>query len=125
MGKRMLVVEDDVELQQVMTLILETAGHEVVSAMSGEEALAAASAGSFDLVSLDINLPGKSGLRVAAELRGLKGWESVPIIAVTVHDFGSTDGHVLRHFTGYVQKPIDVEQFLMRIEGYLQEAKPC
>ncbi len=67
--RRVLIVEDDWAVLEVLKLMLEDAGYVVVTAEHGPQAIAAASAKPFDLVLMDISMPGVSGVDVAKALR--------------------------------------------------------
>ena len=66
---KILVVEDEMSIQNVMRTYLESAGYDVIIVASGPEALAQARQTQPDLVILDLNLPGMDGMEVAARLR--------------------------------------------------------
>ena len=79
-----LVIDDEEYNRLALSAFLEQAGFEVTTAVDFESAVAAARAGDFDAVFLDINLPGKSGLDVARELRAMaRVPAALPIIATT------------------------------------------
>jgi len=67
--RRILIVEDDWAILEVLKLMLEDDGHVVVTAEHGSEAIAAVGAKPFDLVLMDISMPGMSGIEVAQALR--------------------------------------------------------
>ncbi|MEO8836896.1 MAG: response regulator [Caldimonas sp.] len=67
---RILVIEDDPDILEVLKLMLEYEGHQVVIAKDGRAALAAAASRPFDVVVMDISMPEMSGIDVAAALRG-------------------------------------------------------
>src|ERR1700691_4530929 len=80
---RILVVDDDSQIRRVMRTTLEAQGYEVEEAGSGERAIDLLKSTKCDLVLLDINLPGKTGIETCREIR-TNG--SVPIIMLTVRD---------------------------------------
>ena len=82
---RVLVVDDDPQIRRVMRTTLEAKGYDVDEAGSGEQALDITREEKFDLIILDINLPGKSGVEVCREIRTLS---VTPIIMLTVRDAG-------------------------------------
>lgn len=67
---RVLVVEDETELLEVLKLVLEDEGHKVVGAKLGRAAVQAAATGRFDVAILDMSMPDMSGIEVAQALRG-------------------------------------------------------
>ena len=82
---RVLIVDDDPQIRRVMRTTLEARGNEVDEAGSGEQALERARTEKYDLIILDINLPGKSGVETCREIRTLS---TTPIIMLTVRDAG-------------------------------------
>lgn len=83
---RILVVDDRAMNRLIMKRLLERAGHEVEAADDGEEAVRAASHGSFDLVFMDVEMPGMDGLAATRAIRARgRGDEVLPIIALTGH----------------------------------------
>ncbi len=85
LGGRVLVVEDDADLREVMAGALAGDGHVVVEAADGRAALDALAAQTFDLVLLDVGLgPGPDGVEVCRRLRG--AGEAAHVVAVTARD---------------------------------------
>lgn len=82
---RLLLVEDNVLNQKVMTSMLERLGFRADTACSGLEAVAMADKVQYDLILMDIAMPEWDGLRATAEIRRLPGYHTVPIIAVTAN----------------------------------------
>lgn len=82
-GPRILVVDDAPDVTEILALLLRKEGYEVVRAHSGAEALEAARREQFDLVISDIGMPGMNGYQLGAALRALRGYEHVPMVAIT------------------------------------------
>ena len=80
---RVLVVDDNIDLTEMLAMVIETAGHHVRKAFDGRSAVSAACAYAPDVVLLDLGLPGMSGLEVAAELRRHPQTSAARLIAVT------------------------------------------
>jgi DNA-binding response OmpR family regulator len=80
----LLVVEDDAEMAELLVRGLREEAHDVDLARDGTSALALANSGSFDIILLDVMLPGIDGLRVAKELRLRR--EQVPVLMLTARD---------------------------------------
>ncbi len=102
--RRILVVDDEPAMREMMVSLLEESGFEGQPAGSAEEALAATRDADFDAVISDIRMPGKDGLALLAELRKLR--PETPVILMTA--FGSIDSAVeaMRHGAfDYVTKP--------------------
>jgi two-component system alkaline phosphatase synthesis response regulator PhoP len=114
--KRILLVEDDRNLAEGMILNLEAEGYEVFHIADGSEVIAEVNRGVFDLILLDIMLPGIDGLTICRKLRS-EG-HTLPILFVTARD--QTDEKVAGILAGgddYITKPFSIEELLARIKG--------
>lgn len=121
MPERILVVDDEASILQLVTYNLTRAGYEVLSADSGEEALKVAKREPFDLVLLDVMLPGMDGFEVCKEIR--KG-SSVPILMLTAR--GEEIDRVIGFEIGaddYVTKPFSPRELLGRVKAILRRSK--
>ena len=120
-GRRVLVVEDNDMNMQLVEYLLEEGGVDIVKATSGEEALSITrSAAPFDLILMDIHLPGMDGLSVVRAMKDDTRTARVPILALTAHAMrGDKDRFLDAGCDGYISKPIDVKTFLSSIEQYL------
>lgn len=78
-----LVIEDDKDTLELLGFLLDIGGYEVVLARTGEEALAILSERTPAVITIDIGLPGMSGLEVAQHVRRTVATRAVPIVAVT------------------------------------------
>jgi two-component system alkaline phosphatase synthesis response regulator PhoP len=115
-GKRILLVEDEKHIAEGITLNLESEGFEMVWASDGHMAMEYYRAGHFDLIMLDIMLPGIDGLEVCRRIRAGLGTE--PILFLTARDsledkrtglsIGADD---------YITKPFDLEELILRIKA--------
>ncbi|WP_457395471.1 response regulator, partial [Roseateles sp. P5_E1] len=102
---RILLVEDDPTVADVIAGLLRTRGHEVVHVLHGLAALAEVSAGPFDVGLLDLDLPALDGIAIAGQLRAL-GYE-LPLIAVTARSDAYDEQQVLESgFDGFLRKPV-------------------
>lgn len=120
--RRVLVVEDERELALVIQRHVEELGYEVHIACSGERALEAASAQFFDLVLLDIMLPGMDGLEVCRRLRAAKMY--MPVIMLTARS--SEVDKVLGLETGaddYITKPFGLKELGARIKAMFRRVE--
>ena len=117
---RVLVVDDDVTVREVVVSYLRAAGHDVSEAGDGRTALALHQAARADLVVLDVMMPGLDGLEVCRRLR-LAG--DVPVILLTA--LGSEQDRVVGLETGaddYVTKPFSPRELVLRAESVLRRA---
>jgi two-component system response regulator MprA len=117
-GSRVLVVEDDPRLAATLDRVLSAEGHDVEVAGDGNEALNRARGRPFDLVVLDIMLPGLDGISVCRRLRSTG---SVPILLLTA--LGGTEERVRGLDSGaddYLVKPFAYEELLARVRALLR-----
>lgn len=83
MGNNILLVEDDIDVRAMYGTQLERDGHGVAYACSAQEALDKLEESSFDILVLDILLPGSNGIAVLQELQGYEDWRSIPVIVLS------------------------------------------
>jgi DNA-binding response OmpR family regulator len=126
MVHKLLVIEDDNELCQELRDILEDEGFDVTSACDGDTGFEYASRGGFDLILLDLKLPGRSGVRILQDLRA-KG-DNTHVVVMTGHPFGTSlpeqegleDGMQLEKLADHViNKPFAIPELLHNIKGLL------
>ena len=111
---RILVVEDNEVNQLVVVRMLTRGGHEVEVAREGSEAIARLAARPFDLVLMDVHLPGMDGLTATRRIREMAAASaSVPIVALTANAMaGDRDRYLAAGMNDYVSKPIDAATLL-------------
>ena len=120
MTKRILVVEDNPDNMYVMDRILTHRGYSVGEATSGADALRMIVETPFDLVLMDMQMPGLDGYTTVQTIRELATGKEVPIIAVTAHSMpGDRERTLDAGCTDYVSKPIQTQDLLQLIEHYL------
>ncbi len=120
---RILVVDDERDLVELLSLNLEREGYEVAAAFTGPEALASASGQKPDLIVLDVMLPGLSGTEVASRLRTDPRTAGVPILMLSAR--GEEVDQVVGLAVGaddYVTKPFSMNVLLARIDAMLRRA---
>jgi len=118
---RVLVVDDDATIRDVLRRYLERAGHEVVLAEDGPRALATAGQAGPDLVVLDVMLPGLDGIEVCRRLRAMS---PVPVVMLTA--LGEEDDRVLGLEVGaddYVTKPFSPRELVLRVDAVLRRSR--
>ena len=118
MSPRILVVEDEPALADAVGYALRGDGHDVETVEDGEQAIAAAQERPFDLLVLDLMLPGVSGIEVC---RRLRGESAVPILMLTARD--AEVDRVLGLEAGaddYVTKPFSMSELLARVRAILR-----
>ncbi|WP_437073837.1 response regulator transcription factor [Streptomyces sp. enrichment culture] len=120
---RVLVVDDDPTVSEVVAGYLDRAGYAVDRAGDGPTALTRAAAHRPDLVVLDLMLPGMDGLEVC---RRLRGHGPVPVIMLTAR--GDEDDRILGLEVGaddYVTKPFSPRELVLRVESVLRRSRPA
>lgn len=121
--KKILVVDDEKDLLDLVRRILARGGFEVITASDGKEGLAKVYSEAPDLMILDINMPGMNGWKVCRKIRGDPLYKHLPIIMLTVRrtkkdqlkglDLGSDE---------YITKPFSPKELIARVKTVLQRA---
>jgi CheY-like chemotaxis protein len=118
--KRILVVDDNDAARKVAEAYLRRAGYVVDLAASGPEALRLAAQSRYDLVVMDLQMPGMDGIETTTQLRGVHGYESTPVLAFTANSGDEYRRLCLAHgMQGYLPKPIDSDTLLQTIRRLL------
>ncbi|MBR1781856.1 MAG: response regulator transcription factor [Oscillospiraceae bacterium] len=119
MSEKILIVEDEAALNRVLVLELSHEGYETGSALDGKTGLDMALSGGFDLVLLDIMLPGLNGLEVLRRIRREK--PGLPVILLTARDTSMDMVSGLdAGADDYVTKPFDISVLLARVRVALR-----
>jgi two-component system KDP operon response regulator KdpE len=117
-----LVVDDEPQIRRVLSTMLTSQGYPVIEARSGEEALEKIRGERIDLILLDVNMPGMSGLETCAQVRRTG---DVPIIMLTVRNSERDKVQALdAGADDYVVKPFGAEELMARIRAALRRAAP-
>jgi two-component system cell cycle response regulator DivK len=120
MKKIILLIEDNEQNRYLATFLLEKHGYSVMSANDGPSGIDTAVKNRFDLILLDIQLPGMDGYSVARKLREKAETKDVPIVAVTSYAMvGDKEKALESGCVGYIEKPINPDTFISEIECYL------
>ncbi|MDR2883093.1 MAG: response regulator transcription factor [Alistipes sp.] len=127
MGKRILVVDDESDIREILSFNLENEGYEVEAVASAEEALKVLSP-EHALILLDVMMGGMSGYRMAERLR--RDGNAVPIIFLTAKD---TENDMLTGFSvggdDYISKPFSLKEVSARVKAVIKrstdEARPA
>jgi DNA-binding response OmpR family regulator len=116
---RLLVVEDERKLLRSLKRGLDAEGHEVATAMTGDEGRACLAEGTYDAVILDWMLPGRDGLELLADLRG--AGKRVPVLLLTARDTVEDRVRGLDHGADdYLVKPFAFAELLARIRALVR-----
>jgi DNA-binding response OmpR family regulator len=114
-GARILVVDDEPPAVEILSRYLASRGHSVAGAGSAEAAADALRRGAFDLVLLDVVLPGRTGLQALAELRSLTR-APIHVMSGQNDDETRTDARLLGA-SGFFGKPLDLDEVLAAIDA--------
>ena len=114
---KILVIEDEPGLQEILVLNLEANGYEVVTAADGIEALQKFDTEKPDLVTLDLNVPGVSGFRLLQLFK--RDRPTVPVVVVTAYSFEEAEEVASSGADDFITKPIDFRQLVRKIERAL------
>ena len=117
--KKILIVDDEEDIRLYLSTLLGDQGYETVLAKDGEEAWKQVEGNSPDLITLDISMPEKSGIRFYREMKADDRWKKVPVLIVTgvsedMRKFLSSR-HQVPPPEGYLAKPINREEILALI----------
>ncbi len=123
---RILVIEDTPVNLELVTDLLEAAGHTVLSAASAEPGISLARCEQPDLILMDISLPGMDGLTATRALKADSATRSIPVVALTAHAMRgdeqlAQEAGCLAHVT----KPVDTRAFAGRIASFLLATGPA
>ena len=120
---RILIVEDDAELAELLTASLNAHGYEAVAASTGAEAIQLTTDEEFQLVVLDILLPDTTGYDLCNRLRGQRRTQEWPILFLTEKRGRDDRLHGLElGVVDYITKPFDMTELRLRIRNALQRA---
>jgi two-component system cell cycle response regulator DivK len=116
---KILIVEDNPDNMKLFRALLTLRGHQVTALPSGDGLLDSLAENPPDLILMDIQLPGKDGFELLAQIRG-SAWSGLRVIALTAHAM-SGDGERARAagFDDYITKPIDIASFPGQVDRAL------
>jgi two-component system, cell cycle response regulator DivK len=117
---RILIADDEVDVQMLLSLFLERQGYGIIRARDGQEAISAASEYYPDLIMMDIQMPRKTGIEAVRELRADPRFADTPILAITAHARSFLPADILRAgFDQIIFKPFEFNE----IEGWIDRMR--
>lgn len=118
--KKVLVVEDNPDWRQMLTMVVQRAGYEVVVAITGLEAVEKASAAQPDLILMDIGLPLMNGSEATAVLKANAATKDIPVVIQTAFGFSTfTECAVKAGAAEVLQKPFPMAEIMRVLRQYL------
>jgi CheY-like chemotaxis protein len=113
-----ILVVDDIEPNRSLTAtVLRNAGHRVITAAGGHEAIEFATAEKFDVILMDMQMPGMNGLIATKEIRKLSGRDAVPIVAMTANVLPKEIASCYAAgMTAHIGKPFEIDELLSIVE---------
>ena len=123
MSKKILVVDDELHLAEMMTSRLRANRYEVISALTGEEGLRKAMHEKPDLILLDVLMPDFDGYHVLCRLKEEPETRDIPVIMLTVKHWSEDIKRAIeKGAVDYIVKPFDPRSLLEKIKGAFQNA---
>lgn len=117
-----LVVEDTALNMELVMEILRSLGMDVDIANDGEEAVRKTEKEVYDIIFMDIALPGIDGAQATGIIKSRPGYKNVPVIALTAFAMkGDKEKFIAGGFDDYIAKPIDVTNFIKKVENLIGE----
>ena len=119
MKSKILLLEDDLNLNETVSDYFDENGFDIVSAYDGDEALSLIYENNFDLLLLDVNVPNKNGFEVLKEIRNQK--KTVPAIFITsLNSMDSLEEGYISGCDDYIRKPFELRELLFRVQTILK-----
>ena len=119
MGDKILVVDDEWEIRDVLSSFLEEKGYEVILASNGEEALELVERVNPQVILLDVNMPGIDGIETCRRLKAAEKSRSIPIIMITAFQDREIEAY-LEGADDFVVKPFNMVEISFRVESMLR-----
>lgn len=117
---KILAVDDSASIRQMVSFTLKGAGHTVIEATDGAQALQIAKGQSVDLVLSDVNMPVMDGIELVKNLRQLPSYKFTPILMLTTESAGDKKNEgKSAGATGWIVKPFNPDQLLTTIKKVL------
>ena len=125
MAKKILVVDDEPDLVEAVSIILESKGYAVVKAYGGGEGLKKARTENPDLIVLDVMMPDKDGYEVCKELKADEKYRAIPILLLTAVISNIPTSKYTQEMgleteaDDFVVKPVEPQELVKRVEALL------
>ena len=123
MATKILLVEDTPETRDILTILLEIQGFDVVIARDGYDGIKNAIAEQPDLIITDLTMPRLDGIEMIKILRSIPDWQSVPILAVTAYGEEAAQRAVAAGANQAMAQPIDGEVLLTTVSKLVKKKR--
>ena len=120
MPKKILIVEDDGDFQDIYQLYLRGESYEVLTASNGKEGLAVLEKETPDLIILDLIMPVMDGEEFYVRLREQVKWRSIPVLVASVNEHMPQQIQALGGLAGNLRKPFGIDSLLEKIRANLK-----
>jgi CheY-like chemotaxis protein len=120
---RVLIIEDDQDMIDLLSVILRRGGYEPVSGLGGQEGLRVLREGGADLILLDLMMDDMNGWRVLEAVKEDESLRNIPVLVVSARHYLEDPGQAAAHadlFEGYLVKPFVVRDLLTKIVEALE-----
>jgi len=118
--KKILIVDDEADIVEILQFVLETGGYECITAFDGEEGLKLAKEAAPDLIILDVMMPKINGYKISRLLKFDAKYKDIPIFMLTARS--QEEDKIIGEETGadeYITKPFQIEYVLEKVKSYL------
>ena len=125
-GKKILVVDDEPDMVEMLKLVLESSSYEVLPAYDGQEGVEKARGARPDAIILDLMMPRKDGFQACKELKGDPATAAIPVLVLTAiseklsHTKYAKSMGLELEAEDYIDKPVDANLLLERLEKLLR-----
>ncbi len=118
--KKILIVDDEADIIEILQFVLEAQGYECITASDGEEGLNLAREASPDLIILDVMMPKINGYKISRLLKYDNKYKNIPILMITARS--QEEDKIIGEETGadeYITKPFKVDYVVEKVKSYL------
>ena len=118
--KKILIVDDEEALREVLTSILEQEGYSVIQAADGRQGVESAKKNRPDLILMDVMMPHMTGFQALEKLKKMKETVDIPVIMVTAKADDDSVGQGMQLYADkYISKPYDMKHLLLEVKKTL------
>ena len=119
MAEKIMVVDDEKEIRELLSIYLTEDGYDVIAAASGEEAIDLAQSERPQVILIDVKMPGIDGVETCKRLKAAERTKSIPVIMVTAYQDRDVEAY-LEGADDFVNKPFDRTEITFRIRSMLR-----